>query len=844
MLHQLDAVVCVLAYVAGAGILLNVLDDLFIDARYFLGRLDRREARVIPEETLRDVPQKRIAIMVPAWKEAEVIEAMISSNLARIDFDRDRYDFFCGTYQNDPETQAKVDAVARRYPNVHKVVVPHDGPTSKADCLNWIYQGILLEERKTSKRFDILLMQDAEDVIHRHALRLYSLLIPKYEFVQTPVFSLPLPKGSLVAATYIDEFAEHHLKDMRVREAIGGLIPSAGVGSAFDRQAFEEIATAHGQHAFNVDSLTEDYEIGLKFRLANRRTHFACRTVEHTDETGTHEEFIATRELFPGSFRASVRQRSRWILGITIQTWAQLGWRGPLPVLYCLWRDRKALITNALLVLAYVLATYLVSRTAVAYGTGDTWTIAEVTQTHALLAWLLPLNFCFAVWRLVVKARFVGRLYGVGHALLCAPRLLLGNLIGIGATFGAVRQYLSHKYSGKPLRWLKTAHEFPAMERLVASRRLGDHLIERSALSVSELDEALELQRESGTRLGEIVTICGLVSARDVTAALGEQLNIPTADLDPYSIDTTLLRRLAEPLAEELDVLPLEERDGTIAIAVSEPLGISGLQRLETALGAPVEVRLASGDALYQARDRAYRRLTSASPPRGPSQQEPEDHLHARPEEVDRRGIARLGIAVCVFHGIVPLRATLLGAAPRVLCAFTLHASARAEIARRLGLVPTFELAKGVRLALASALGSIPNVVDEMGLFGLDAAEWRAIEHELPLSQEVASAVRDARDSGISPLDHLEQLGVVDAEILARARARTFGLRVTGPGTIDASGLLPPRLARAHGVTVLSHDADSVELASPRPSPRLAQQVASLMSPVKVAWTVASHGRS
>src|SRR5262245_39961038 len=25
---------------------------------------------------------------------------------------------------------------------VHKIVIPHDGPTSNADCLNWVYHGI------------------------------------------------------------------------------------------------------------------------------------------------------------------------------------------------------------------------------------------------------------------------------------------------------------------------------------------------------------------------------------------------------------------------------------------------------------------------------------------------------------------------------------------------------------------------------------------------------------------------------------------------------------------------------------------------------------------------------
>ncbi|HEV8163053.1 MAG TPA: glycosyltransferase, partial [Actinomycetota bacterium] len=271
--ETLDQAFRLFAYPVGVGILINGLEELWVDANYMVRGLHRRDRRIVTLEELRAAPPRRIAMMVPAWQESDVIERMLDHNLGSLDYDPALLDIFVGTYSNDPATQRKVEAVARRSPNVHKVVVPHAGPTCKADCLNWVYQGVALAEQRSGQRFDILLMHDAEDVIHPLALRLYSLLIPKHEFVQTPVFSLPLPRTKLVGATYIDEFAEHHLKDMLVREAMGGLVPSAGVGSAFARDAFEEIALAHDQNPFNVDSLTEDYEVGLKFRLAGKRVH-------------------------------------------------------------------------------------------------------------------------------------------------------------------------------------------------------------------------------------------------------------------------------------------------------------------------------------------------------------------------------------------------------------------------------------------------------------------------------------------------------------------------------------------------------------------------------------------
>ncbi len=472
-LHTLDAGVHLVTTVVAGGIFASQVDDLQVDAQYFVRGLHRRSRAsdsIALREALRTVPQKRIAILVPAWKEAGVIQQMLEHNVAALDYDGDKYDFFCGTYPNDLETQRKVDAAARVASNVHKIVLPHDGPTSKADCLNWVYQGVVLLEHRRGERFDILLMHDAEDLIHPLSLRLYSSLIPRYEFVQTPVFSLPIAHGKIVAATYIDEFAEHHLKDMLVREAIGGLVPSAGVGSAFDRDAFEEVATAHRQLPFNTESLTEDYEIGLKFRLAGRRVHFAVHRlpdlVEERVSGSRRPQYVATREYFPQGLYASVRQRSRWILGITLQTWAQIGWKGPLAVRYCLWRDRKALFTNALLLAAYALVAYSVVCATTAKLLGTTWSFASIAPAYSLLWWVLAFNLLVAVWRAWMKAYMVGHLYGWRHALLSAPRLVVANVIGIAATLRALGQYTSHRVSGKPLRWLKTAHEYPSFELL------------------------------------------------------------------------------------------------------------------------------------------------------------------------------------------------------------------------------------------------------------------------------------------------------------------------------------------------------------------------------------------
>jgi adsorption protein B len=904
--HEFELGLRALTYVIAIAMVLNLLDDLFIDLNYFLRGLYRRSRRRLTRAELVAGRQQRIAIMVPAWREADVIAEMLEHNLSSIDYDTARYMIFCGTYQNDPGTQACVDSVSRRFRSVRKVVVPHDGPTSKADCLNWIYQGVILEEELSGERFDILLMHDAEDIIHALSLRLYNSLIPGYDFVQTPVFSLELRLDQIVAATYIDEFAEHHLKDMLVREAIGGLVPSAGVGSAFARGSFEEIATAHDQKPFNVDSLTEDYEIATKFRLANKRVHFACRTLERPLEAdgASGEEYLATREYFPSGFSASVRQRSRWICGITLQTWQQLGWKGSAPVLYCLWRDRKAVFTNLVVLLAYALMACFGVLTCMAWLSGEAFPVTRIIPRGSLLASLLAWNAFALCWRALLKAYFVGRLYGPVQALLSAPRLIVGNVISMLATLRALRQYAQHRISGEPLRWLKTAHHFPSARTLRArARMLGECLIESGLLTPEELQQALRLQLGTNLPLGTILTSAGLCSGKSVASVLSAQWGIDASvQIDAQAIPLLLLRALPERSAERLDVLPLSTAGSEASVAVARQLTLDERAELESILGARLRLSLAPHTLLEHARRRAYRRLLEPTldetAPLGArliaagqlSEADLERTLEAqgdsgellgelllRAELVsptiiasalrlggismraaelgpgvvapDSAAIARLGAVFCALHSIVPLMAA--GGECLLATAFPVSERVLTRV-RTLLAEPCLVYAPMFRLRdwLARAQRLQPLAADFMpsSIAALDGCELLSVTRAAVWQGSPEQLWDACCAAGQEPIAYLESSGYIGALEAAQLRARAYQLPLLesdDAALVRAQRVLPPRLAEQHSIAVLTlnNEDHSATLAAPKPTPELARTVARCLPRWAIAWSVASPQR-
>ena len=135
-------------------------------------------------------------IFVPAWDEAAVIGAMLAH--ARAAFGAADYLLYVGCYPNDPATIAAVRAAAGG--RVRLVIGPAPGPTSKADCLNRLWERMIEDEAAEGMRFKAVVLHDAEDVVHSAELGLFDALIERFDLVQLPVVPLIDPARDSSAA--------------------------------------------------------------------------------------------------------------------------------------------------------------------------------------------------------------------------------------------------------------------------------------------------------------------------------------------------------------------------------------------------------------------------------------------------------------------------------------------------------------------------------------------------------------------------------------------------------------------------------------------------------------------
>jgi len=407
--------------------------------------------------------QQKIAICIACWHEADVIAQTLSNAVNNIQYRN--YDIFVGTYPNDPKTQAQVDLVAKKNPHVHKVISPFPGPTTKPSNLNSIYQAIKDYEKKVGFTYEIIMTHDAEDLIHPYSLLVVNYLIPRKDMIQLPVFPLEVPWYEFTHWSYADEFAENHTKLLLVRELTGGFVPAAGVGAAFTRRCFEWF-NAHEVQPFSTNTLTEDYELGLRLHLEGFQAAFVLVNLpppeNHKERNKRSMQWVATRAYFPRNFWSAVRQKTRWNIGIVLQAWRNLGWRGDRVTQWNLLLDRKVLVSTPANFLSYFVFLYFIFYQILLHSYSGFMPPLIVQGT--LLWYIISIATFFMVWRMINRSYAVQKIYGFWPAVLSIPRSVWGNVINFFAIIRAVVQYAHHLASGESLTWDKTAHQVPIGE--------------------------------------------------------------------------------------------------------------------------------------------------------------------------------------------------------------------------------------------------------------------------------------------------------------------------------------------------------------------------------------------
>jgi len=849
-METLHTTFVVLAYVSAIGFLIFGIDDVFFDMQFLRYLRGRRNNRPVSLERLKNEPEKLIAIFIPAWMEGGVINRM--ADYARKILIYERYDIFIGVYPNDDETNRCVDELTRTSPRIHKAVTRRPGPTSKADCLNAIFEVMKGREIPGRREYEIIALHDAEDVMHPLTLKVYNHYVPdSLDMGQIPVFPLELnPWRYWVGNSYLDEFAEWHVKDMYSREAIGGVVPSAGVGTAFSRKSLDFLASKNAGGPFREGQLAEDYMVGLELCRAGFRAGFIDHPVEREIVTRNAEgdvvssktitERVAVRENFPLRFSEAVKQKARWIVGTAFQGWQHGGWWGSPAVRYTLLRDRRAPVVHCINAAGYCVMGYVLFEFAVLHTDFRNWIfVRPLFEADSLLWRIVLVDTALLVYRVSQKVTCVSNVYGIRQGLFAIPRYPVVNFINMGATFRAAWLYTQHRLFDTPLAWTKTTHVFPGSAELEEyATSIEDLLVDEGYVSRAQLQDILSKNR--GLSAPRALLDMQLIDEDQFLHIWSRFSHLKPEIITPEDISPASLEDWPESQALRFQAMPSALGDeGNIAFAFSEPPSEDALRSIAEIVGAPIESRLIRPTNFSALRNAIYPARLLGGLPRHPLNDEFEALAVAErrrvrefqmtrsrtladamislrlisPEKVRRLVAADLGVSeanfstltisvslikalgplFCELHGLIPLSNGTIGISNPI------HPNVSARVTEVLGDdVPFCADTPPAFLKLQNDLAALRFGEDGLVDYFVDAGE---------LTRDHALRIREMRRLISSPVDRLLiQLGLVKQTKILKALRHISGLATAQnsdePIGLEAEELLAPGFSERTGASV------------------------------------------
>lgn len=135
----------------------------------------------------------------------------------------------------------------------------------------------------------------------------------------------------------------------------------------------------------------------------------------------------------------------------------------------------------------------------------------------------------------------------------------------------------------------------------------GDWLLQHKCIKSDDLQRALQEQKTSGKRLGQVLVDMGKLTDVQAAKALGEYLNVEFVTLEDLStIQMDIARSIPENLAKRFYVVALREGPEGVEMAMADPLNVIAIDTVTFKIKKAVKPCIASERQILTAIEQVY----------------------------------------------------------------------------------------------------------------------------------------------------------------------------------------------------------------------------------------------
>ncbi|MCI9074149.1 MAG: Flp pilus assembly complex ATPase component TadA [Lachnospiraceae bacterium] len=138
--------------------------------------------------------------------------------------------------------------------------------------------------------------------------------------------------------------------------------------------------------------------------------------------------------------------------------------------------------------------------------------------------------------------------------------------------------------------------------------RLGDVLVNSKAISNTQLLQALDLQKGSGKKLGEVLVEEGIVTEEQIAMALSTQLHIELIDLTAIAVSQDILNLIPVNVLKKNKIFPIEYADSmnVLRVAMADPMDMYAQDDISIITNCQVEPAVTTTRNIMLAIDKYY----------------------------------------------------------------------------------------------------------------------------------------------------------------------------------------------------------------------------------------------
>lgn len=132
-------------------------------------------------------------------------------------------------------------------------------------------------------------------------------------------------------------------------------------------------------------------------------------------------------------------------------------------------------------------------------------------------------------------------------------------------------------------------------------------LIEEKIITPQQLESALEVQRQKGDRLNDILVQQGMVKPEELAVIISIQLHLPLIDLKRHVVQPRALRLIPEEMARKYMLIPMDIINNALIVVMADPEDIRTIEDIKVQAKMRVEVALGVRSDIEQAINIYYR---------------------------------------------------------------------------------------------------------------------------------------------------------------------------------------------------------------------------------------------